>query len=299
VGVLGGALRRYFEHGLYDWAAALTYYAILSLFPAMLVLVALLGVFGQYPQTTDLLLQIARPIAPASVLDVFRKAIERVVLGGRGAHGTLLVAGLIGALWSASGFVGAFMRASNLLYEARPRGFLLQRSLQVAITVAMVVVVAAVAGAVVLTGPIAEGLGNRLGIGDATVLLWDVVKWPFLLAATVVVISMLNRVAPNVRQSGRRRWITAGGVFTVLIGIAASLGFGFYVTHLGSFDRTYGSLGAVIAFLVWLFIINNALLLGALIDAEVRKAEEADGVEILRLRLPERSVPGDRARSEA
>jgi membrane protein len=288
VGVIGGTARRYFEHGLFDWAAALTYYAVLSLFPAVLVLVALLGVFGQYPQTTNLLLEIARPLAPPSVLDVFRRAIESVVLRERGAQDALLVAGVVGALWSASGFVGAFMRASNVIYGVARRRFVVQRSLQIGVTILLVVGVAAVAAVVVLTGPIAEAVGDLIGVGDTMLLVWGVAKWPLLLAATVVAITLLYRVAPNVRH-GRRRWVTAGAILTVGIALAASLGFGFYVTHLASYGRTYGSLGAAIVFLVWLFIINNALLIGALLDAEIESAEESEGVPILRLRLPERA----------
>jgi membrane protein len=288
VSVLSRTLRRYVALGLSDWAAALTYYAVLSLFPALLVLVALLGVFGQYPETTNAILRIARSVAPPPVLDSLRSGMRTIVLKESG-HATLLAAGLLGALWSASSYVGAFTRASNVIYGASKRRFIKQRSLQIGITVLLVVMVAIIAAALVVSGPVAEAVGRLIGLQHTTVLVWDIAKWPVLLAAVVALTSLLYRIAPNVHLATRRGWVTPGGLVAVVVGILASMGFGFYVANFNSYDRTYGSLGAVIIFLVWIYMINNALLFGALLDAERAQLEAAQAVSMPpRVRLPQR-----------
>jgi membrane protein len=290
MGVLSRTLKAYIKADLTDWAAALTYYSVLSLFPALLMLVALLGVFGQYPETTDALLHIVQDLAPPSVVEVMRRRIATVVLDNSGA-GALLGIGLAAALWSASGYVGAFTRASNRIYEVGKRRFVAQRLLQLGSTLALVVLVGIMAAALVLSGPLAERVGALVGLGETALIVWSIVKWPLLLVAVMTLISLLYWLAPNVRHPDGYRWVTPGGVVAVLIGIAASAGFAFYVANLDSYDRTYGSLGAVIIFLVWLYIANNALLFGALLDAEVER-ERAHEEEPARrmLRLPERGA---------
>jgi membrane protein len=271
------ALRRtiseYREDNLSDWAAALTYYALLSLFPAFIVLVALLGLFGQHPRTTNAVLDVIRDIGPSSAVDTFKGTVEQVVKN-KGGAGTLLGLGLLASLWSASGYIGAFMRASNVIYEVEEgRPFWKKRPLQLVVTLVMVLLLATVALSIVLTGPLARAIGKHIGVEGAALTAWSIAKWPVLLAMVVTMISILYFAAPNVRQPGFR-WITPGGILAVLVWIAASLGFGFYVANFGSYNNTYGALGAVVIFLVWLYLTNCAVLLGAEYNAEVERQRE-------------------------
>jgi membrane protein len=272
VGTFVRTLREYKEDNLTDWAAALTYYSVLSVFPAMLVLVALLGLWGQYPRTVNMLLDIVGELGPSSAVDTFRGPIEGVVRNKGGAAAVVGI-GALAALWSASGYVGAFTRASNLIYEVGDRRFVRQRPLQLAITLLMALLLALVLVGLVLSGPLAEAVGRVVGLSDTVVTVWSIAKWPVLLLLVVVMISLLYFLAPNVRQR-KFRWISAGGILAVLAWIVASLGFAFYVSQFGSYNKTYGSLGAVIIFLVWLYISNNALLLGVELNAELERARE-------------------------
>jgi membrane protein len=275
MGTLSRTIRRYKENNLSDWGAALTYYSVLSLFPAAVVLVAILGVFGSYPETTDALLRIVDKLGPSSAVETFRDPIESVVRN-KGGAGALLGFGLLGALWSASAYVGAFIRASNVIYQVEERRFWKNTPLRIAITVLMVLLLAIVSLAIVLTGPLASAVGDVIGLSAVAVTIWSVVKWPVLVVLVMTMISVLFYLAPNVRQPGGYRWITPGAVVAVLAWIAASIGFAAYVAFFGSYNKTYGSLGAVIVFLVWLYISNNALLLGVLINAERERQRELD-----------------------
>ncbi len=275
MGTLSRTIRRYKEHNLSDWGAALTYYSVLSLFPAAVVLVAILGVFGSYPETTDALLRIVEQLGPSSAVETFRGPVESVVRN-KGGAGALLGFGLLGALWSASAYVGAFMRASNMIYQVEERRFWKNTPLRIAITVLMVLLLAIVSLAIVLTGPLASAVGNVIGLSSVAVTVWSIAKWPVLVVLVMTMISVLFYLAPNVRQPGGYRWVTPGAVIAVLAWIAASIGFALYVAFFGSYNKTYGSLGAVIVFLVWLYITNNALLLGVLINAERERQRELD-----------------------
>ena len=268
------ALKRFSEHNLSDWAAALTYYAVLALFPALVVMVALLGLLGQYPQTTNALLEVIGKVSPPSAVDTFRGPVEGVVRA-KGGAGALLGVGLIVALWSASGYIGAFSRATNAVYEVREgRPFWKLRPIQVAITLTMVIVFSFVAVALVITGPLAQAIGDVIGLGSTAVTVWNIAKWPVLIAIVMFTFALLYHAAPNVRRR-KLRVISAGSVLAVLLWIAASAGFAFYVANFASYSETYGSLGAVIVFLIWLWITNVALLLGAELDAEIER--EAGG----------------------
>jgi membrane protein len=275
LGTLSRTIRRYKEHNLSDWGAALTYYSVLSLFPAAVVLVAILGVFGSYPETTDALLRIVEQLGPSSAVETFRGPVESVVRN-KGGAGALLGFGLLGALWSASAYVGAFMRASNVIYQVEERRFWKNTPLRIAIAVLMVLLLAIVSVAIVLTGPLASAVGNVIGLSSVAVTVWSIAKWPMLVVLVMTMISVLFYLAPNVRQPGGYRWVTPGAVIAVLAWIAASIGFALYVAFFGSYNKTYGSLGAVIVFLVWLYISNNALLLGVLINAERERQRELD-----------------------
>jgi membrane protein len=287
-------IREFQDDNLTDWAAALTYYSVLALFPGLMVLVAILGLVGQHPQTTDALLDIVDDVGPASAVDTFRGPIENVVKSNSGA-GALLGVGILIAVWSASGYVGAFIRAANVIYEVEEgRPFWTRRPLQVAITVAMVLLLAIVSISIVVTGPLARAVGDVIGVGDTAVTVWNIAKWPVIVVVVMAMFTVLYYLAPNVKQPGIR-WLTPGGVVAVLIWIAASVGFGFYVANFGSYDKTYGSLGGVIVFLIWLWISNLAVLFGAEFDAELERSRQlAAGLPAEEtLQLPERTPPKD------
>jgi membrane protein len=271
--ILKRTTQEFRDDNLTDGAAALTYYGVLALFPALLCLVALVGLFGQYPQTVDALLGIVTQVGQGSAAETLRGPITGVVQGKVGA-GALLGLGLIGAIWSASGYIGAFARATNAVYEVREgRPFWKLRPLQILLTLAMVFLLAIVAISLVLTGSLAQAVGDAIGIGGTAVTLWNWLKWPVMVAIVMLIFAVLYWAAPNVRQRGFR-WITPGSVVAVLIWIAASAGFGLYVAMFGSYNKTYGSLGGMIGFLVWLWISNIAILFGAELNSEIERQRE-------------------------
>jgi membrane protein len=273
IGVLRRTVKEFREDNLTDWAAALTYYGILSIFPALLVFVSVLGLIGE--SATQPLLDNLATVAPGPAQEIFTNAIENLNRD-QGSAGFLFVVGLAGALWTASGYVGAFMRASNSIYEVEEgRPFWKLRPAQIAITLVMVILLSIGAVAVVLTGPLAEEVGDVIGVGGAAVTAWDVAKWPALILLVSLMLSVLYWAAPNVRQPGFR-WITPGGVLAVLIWIVASAAFAFYVANFGSYNQTYGTIGGVIVFLVWLWISNIAVLLGAELNAELERGRELE-----------------------
>jgi membrane protein len=274
-GVLKRTVGEFRRDNLTDWAAALTYYSVLSIFPMIIALVGIVGLVGQHPQTTDAILRIINDIGPSSAVDTFRGPVDSVISNKSGA-GLALAVGLAGALWTGSGYIGAFTRASNAIYgvqEGRP--FWKLRPLQLLITFVMVVLLAVIGLAVVLTGPLADAVAKPIGLGGAAVTAWNIAKWPFVIAAVSCMLSLLYYVAPNVRQPGFR-WVTPGGVLAVVIWIVASAGFAFYVANFGSYNKTYGSLAGAIVFLVWLWISNLAVLLGAEFNAELERAHELE-----------------------
>jgi membrane protein len=275
VRALKGTVREFRADNLTDWAAALTYYSILSIFPAVIALVSIVALVGQHPQTTNAILEIIDDVGPSSAVDTFRGPVESVI-NNKGGAGVALVIGLGVALWSASSYVGAFMRASNQIYKVEEgRQFWKLRPLQMLIALVMVLLIALVGIALVTTGPLADAIGRQIGLGSAGVTAWDIAKWPVLLAVVMLIFAVLYYAAPNVRQPGFR-WVTPGGVLAVILWIIASAGFAFYVAHFGSYNKTYGSLGGVIIFLVWLWISNIAVLLGAEFDAELERGRELE-----------------------
>ncbi|KUI09210.1 ribonuclease BN [Mycobacterium lehmannii] len=266
------AVREFQKDECTDLAAALTYYAVLSIFPALVVMVSLLGVFGQGRRTVDALLDIASDVAPASALDTLRPTIEQLV--NAPTAGFALVAGIVGALWTASGYVGAFGRAMNRIYEideGRPVWKL--RPLQLLLTLIGLVMAAAVVFMLAVSGPVAQALGDAIGLGDAAVTAWNVVRWPLILLFVVLGVAILYYVTPNVQQP-RFRWISGGAALAIVVWLLASLGFGLYVANFGSYNKTYGALAGVIVFLLWLWITNLALLFGAEVDAEVERGRQ-------------------------
>ncbi|MEH3139374.1 MAG: YihY/virulence factor BrkB family protein [Mycobacterium kyogaense] len=255
-----------------DLAAALTYYAVLSLFPALLVVMSLLGVFGQGERTADTILGIVDDVSPGAAVDVLRQPLEQLV--NAPSAGFTLVAGILGALWSASGYVGAFGRAMNRIYEVeegRPAWKL--RLQQLGLTFAGLIVVAVAAFLLAVSGPVAETLGARLGIGETGLAVWNIARWPVLLVLVVVGVATLYYTGPNVKQP-KFRWISVGAAIAIVTWIVASLLFGLYVANFGSYNKTFGTLAGVIVFLLWLWLTNLALLFGAEVDAELERGRQ-------------------------
>jgi membrane protein len=271
-GVLVRTFTEFREDGCRDWAAALTYYGMLAMFPAAIALASLIGLVGDPEKTTQTLLDIVEKVGPQSGVDVFRAPIEGLAHSQNA--GLALVLGLGGALWSASAYVAAFTRASNAIYEVQEgRPYYKLRPLQVLITLVCLALVAIVTIGLVVTGPIAKAVGDALGVGSATVTAWDIAKWPVLILLVTTIFSLLFYAAPNVRQP-KFRWFTVGGLVALLAWAVASAGFAFFVTHFSSYNRTYGSLAAVVVLLIWLWISNLALLFGAELNAEVERSRE-------------------------
>jgi membrane protein len=273
-GVLKRTIKEFSEDNLTDWAAALTYYGILSIFPALIALVSVLGLIGQ--SATQPLIDNISAVAPGPAKEIFTNAIENLQKS-QGAAGVLFVVGIAGALWSASGYVAAFMRASNSIYDIEEgRPIWKTAPVRVVVTIVMLTLVIISAVAVAVTGGLAKQVGNVIGVGDTAVTVWDIAKWPVLLLIVSFMFAFLYWAAPNVKHP-KFRWISPGGVLAVLVWIIASAGFAFYVANFGSYNKTYGALGGVITFLVWLWISNIAVLLGAEFNAELERGRAIEG----------------------
>ena len=270
------AVQAFRDDNATDWAASLTYYAVLSFFPGVIVLFSLLGVLGSYPQTANALLDIVADLGPDSAVDTLTGPIEDVTKSS-GTAGALLGVGTIAAIWAASGYLGAFARASNAIYgveEDRP--FWKMRPQQVGVTIVLLVFSALLVIGLVISGPVAQSVGNVIGVGDTAVEIWNIAKWPVMILLVAVMLAILFYWAPDL-EAKRFRWISPGSLFSVLIVIVASALFGFYVSNFGSYDATYGSLGGVIVFLLWLWIANNGLLLGQEFNAELDRERVPTG----------------------
>jgi membrane protein len=286
------------EDNLIDSAAALTYYAVLSIFPALIALVAIVGLVGDPQEITRTLTDLVSSIGPASAVDTFSGPIEDITKS-KSASGILLIVGLLSALWTASGYVGAFMRASNIIYEVEEgRPFIKLRPLQMLVTLVLICLLALVLVAVVVTGPLAEEVGSAIGLGDTAVTIWNIAKWPVLLVAVFLMFAVLYYASPNVKLPGFK-WFTPGSVLAIVVWLLASAGFAIYVANFGSYNQTYGALGGMIVFLVWLWITNVAILLGAELNSEVERSREfregASGAE-REIQLEERAKPREKKR---
>ncbi|MET9961382.1 YihY/virulence factor BrkB family protein [Streptomyces sp. NPDC006326] len=272
--VLKRTLKEFKDDELADRAAALTYYSVLSLFPALLVLVSLLGVAGT--SATQSVLDSLQKLTPGAARDIVSGAV-RQLQGGPGTGSILAVVGLIAALWSASGYVAAFIRSSNAVYdipEGRPVWKVLP--LRLALTVGLMVMAAMSALIVVFTGTLARRAGDALGLGDTAVTVWSIAKWPVLVLLVTIMIAVLYWASPNAKGRGFR-WITPGSFLALVIWMIASAGFALYVANFGSYNKTYGTLAGVIVFLVWLWITNLAILLGLEFDAEMSRERAIAG----------------------
>jgi len=274
----GGVLKRTFKEfqddNIIDWAAALTYYSVLSIFPALIVLVSVLGLIGS--SATQPLIDNLGSVAPGPAKQIFTEAIQNLQ-GSSGASGVFFIVGLAGAIWSASGYTSAFMRASNAIYdmeEGRPIWKTIP--IRVGLTLLLMVLTAISAVAVTLSGGLAQEVGNLVGLGDTAIGVWNIAKWPVLVLFVSFMFAVLYWAAPNVKQAGFK-WISPGSLLAVLGWVIASLAFAFYVSNFSSYNKTYGALAGPIVFLVWLWLSNIMVLLGAEFNAELERARKIEG----------------------
>ena len=272
--VLKRTFKQFSEDKLTTWAAALTYYAILSIFPALLALMSILGLIGQ--SATQPLIDNLGAVAPGPAKDIVTGVLGDLQANS-GASGLAFVIGLAVAIWSASGYINGFMEASNSVWDV-PEGRPIWKRipLRIGLTVLMLVLLAASALMVVLTGPVAQKVGDLVGLGDTFIAVWAIAKWPVLVLLVSFMISLLYYLAPNVKQPGFP-WVTPGGVLAVVLWIVASVLFAFYVANFSSYSKTYGSLGGIIVFLIWLWITNVVILLGAEFNSEMERSRQIHG----------------------
>jgi membrane protein len=281
------------EDNLTDWAATLTYFGLLALFPALIVMVSIVGLVGDPESTTNTLTDIVTKVGPDSAAQTFEGPIKQVT-ESRSTAGFALIASTLVALWSASGYLGAFIRASNVIYETREgRPFWKLRPLQLLMTLVVVLLLAVMAMGVVLTGPIVSDVAEPIGISDTAVSIWNYAKWVAIALLFVLMIGLIYYASPNVKQRGFK-WITPGGLVALVVWLVASAGFAIYVSQFGSYNKVYGSLAGVVVILIWMWITNLAILFGHELNAErerdVQLEEEVPGAE-RELQLEPRDEP--------
>ena len=261
------------EDNLTDWAATLTYYGLLALFPALIVLVSIVGLVGDPQSTTNTLTDIVTRVGPDSAASTFEGPIRQVT-ESRGTAGFALIVSTLVALWSASGYLGAFIRASNVIYETREgRPFWKLRPLQLLLTLVLVLLLAVMALGIVLTGPIVSDVAEPIGISDTAVSIWNYAKWALIALLFVAMIDVIYYASPNVKQRGFK-WITPGSFVALVVWLLASAGFGFYASQFGSYNKVYGSLAGVVVILIWMWITNLAILFGHELNAEREREQQ-------------------------
>jgi membrane protein len=261
------------EDNITDWAAALTYYGLLALFPALIALVGIIGFFADPQGATQTITDVVSEIGPSSAADTFAGPIESITSSSSTA-GIMAIVGIVIALWSASGYVGAFMRASNVIYETpEGRPIWKLRPLQMLVTLVILILAAITLLALVVSGPLAEAIGSAIGLSDTAVTIYQIAKWPILAALVITIFAVLYYATPNVKLRGFK-WVTPGSLFALVVWILASAAFAFYVANFGSYDKVYGTLGGVVAVLVWMWITNLALLFGLELNAERERSRE-------------------------
>ncbi|PPB49339.1 ribonuclease BN [Arthrobacter pityocampae] len=281
-----------------DLAAALTYYAVLAIFPGILALMSLLGLFGQAQATTDQVMGIIGQFAPKEAVDTIKPTIEN--LASNQAAGLTFVIGLLGAIWSASGYVNAFSRAMNRVYEVEEgRGFIKLRPQMLLITIIVLLLIVAMGLMLVLSGPVAEAVGNAIGLGSTAVLVWNIAKWPVMVLFAVLMIAVLYYGSPNIKQP-KFRWMSLGGFIALLVLAITTAGFSLYVSNFGNYNATYGAIAGVIVLLLWLWLANISLLFGVEFDAEMERGRQLQGgIEAEEtIQLPPRDTKAAEKKSE-
>ncbi|GAA4727366.1 YihY/virulence factor BrkB family protein [Modestobacter marinus] len=268
-GTLKRTLKEFSEDGLTDWAATLTYYGVLALFPALAALASIVGLLTDPEELTTALTE----VVPEQAADTLNPVIEQVA-GSSGAAGFGLVLGLFGAIWSASGYVGAFTRAANVVYETREgRKIWKLKPLQLLVTLIGILFAALILAMLVLSGPVVDAVGQAIGLGDTVLTIWTWIKWPVILVLLALMIAVLYYATPNAKLRGFK-WVSPGAGVAILVAVVASALFAFYVANFSSYNATYGALAGVVIFLIWFWLINLALLFGIELDAEMERTTE-------------------------
>ena len=258
------------------WSAALTYFGVLSIFPALLVVVSFLGLLGE--SATDSLLKNLEQVAPGPAQEILTNAITDLQDSGS-ASGVAFVVGIVAAVWSSSGYVAGFMDASNAIYGVEEgRGLTKALPVRVGLTLVLMVLAGLIAFSVALSGGLAREVGDVVGLGDSAVNVWNLAKWPVLLVLVSLLLAILYWGAPNVKM--RFRLLSPGSLLAVLGWLIASLLFAFYVANFGSYSKIYGALAGPIIFLLWLWITNICVLLGAELDAELERSRALEAGEV-------------------
>jgi membrane protein len=272
--VLRKTMHEFTDDQCTDLAAALTYYAVLAIFPAALALVSILGVVGQSEKAVSTVVDTLKPLVSEQMLGTIQPALEQI--SSSNSAGFALVIGLVLALWSASGYVGAFGRAMNRIYEiGEGRPFWKLRPLMLVLTLVAVVLTAVVLLMLIVSGPVAKSIGDVIGLGDTAVTVWQFAKWPVLLVVVILIVALLYYATPNVKQP-KFRWISVGAFVAIFVWVVASVAFAFYVANFSSYNKTYGSLAGVVVALLWLWITNLALLFGAELDSELERGRQLE-----------------------
>jgi membrane protein len=284
--------KEFSEDNLTDWAAALTYYGVLALFPALLAMLSIIGLVANPKTLTDAI----TAVVPGSAADTIKPVVTQIA-GHAGTAGFGLVIGVVLAVWSASGYVGAFTRAANVVYET-PEGRKIWKlkPLQLLVTLIGIVFAAIILAAVVLSGPVVDAVGSAIGLGSTVTTVWDIAKWPVIVVLVAIMIAVLYYATPNVRLRGFK-WVSPGAGAALLVWAVASALFAFYVANFGSYNKTYGALAGVIIFLVWFWLTNVALLFGIELDAEIERSRELkEGVPRAEkeIQLDARATPKDK-----
>ena len=268
-GTLKRTLKEFSEDGLTDWAATLTYYGILALFPALTALLSIVGLLTDPQQLTDGITQ----VVPEQAANTLTPVIQQIA-GSSSAAGLGLVIGIAAAIWSASGYVGAFTRAANIVYETREgRKIWKLKPLQLLVTLIGILFAALILAMLVLSGPVVDAIGQSIGLGETVLNIWSWAKWPVILVLLALMIAVLYYATPNAKLRGFK-WVSPGAGVAILVAVVASAAFAFYVANFGSYNKTYGALAGVVIFLIWFWLINLALLFGIELDAEIERTKE-------------------------
>jgi membrane protein len=270
--VLWRSLVGFIDDDCTDFAAAMTYSTVTALIPSMVVIVALVNLVSDGQAAVDTVLGMLRDLGIGSIVgNSSLTSVLDSLLTNENSAKVLLSFGLVIAIWSASGYVSTFTRASNRIYGVQEgRAWWKLQLLELVLAAVALVLLAVAAAGLVISGPVVDAVGDALGAGATARTVYSIGRWPVLVVIAIVLLSLLFWIAPNVKQP-RFRWLTLGGAVALAVWALISFCFGLYVANFGSYDRTYGSLGAIMAFLVWLYLSNTAVLLGVEVNAQVQR----------------------------
>ncbi len=271
--VIWRTLVAFYDDQMTHHAAALTYYALMSLFPTMLLALSLLGLLGQYPETYDAIIGYAREVAPDSVVSPLDSSLQGALLN-KGTAGTTLAISVVVALYGTTGVLEAARRALNVVFEVEQgRSFLRRKLVDVASTFVLIVLGLAAGILVFVGGSFAEDLLGFIGLGPTVADIWSIARWPAALLVTMFVFSFIYFITPDVKQRSWR-WVTPGAVVGVLLWLLASWGFSTYISRVADVGAIFGAFAGAIVLVAWIWLTNVALLFGAELNAEIERHKE-------------------------